>query len=214
MKAINLEKLLPADIPQGERVLWFGRPEPVSLWRRAYRADVVGVWFLAMAVWNLAGVSASDGALAGFVSALRTLGSGAAAMAILALLAWASARTTLYVVTERRIVVKTGIALPIFINVPFKQISGANLRAYADGSGEVTIALTDGQRIPYLALWPSARPLRFARPEPALRCVAGARDIAATLGRALADAANQPPMAPVRGREAAGEPAAVAAAAA
>ena len=214
MRAVDLEKLLPADIPAGERVLWFGRPAPVSLWRRAYRADWIGAWFAAMTAWNFASLATNDSAFAGFVSALRTLGFGAAAMAILALLALASARTTLYVVTERRIVVKTGIALPIFINVPFKQIASARVRASADGSGDVTVGLTDGQRIPYLALWPSARPLRFARPEPALRCVAGARNVAAILGRALAVGAGMPPSAPACIMEKPSEPAGVTAAAA
>jgi len=214
MRAVNLEKLLPADIPPGERVLWFGRPEPTSLWRRAYRADLVGAWFVLMTIWNFASLAASDGALAGLVSALRTLGFGAAALGILVALAWLSARTTLYVVTERRIVIKTGMALPLFINVPFKQISSANLRAFADGTGEVTVGLTEKQRIPYLALWPSARPLRFTRTEPALRCIAGAREVADTLGRALAEASGQPVAAAARAPVAAGEPGRVATAAA
>ncbi len=190
MRAFNLEKLLPADIPPGERVLWFGRPEPTSLWRRAYRADWVGAWFIVMTLWNFA---TSDSPFAGLVSALRTLGLGASALAILGLLAWASARTTLYVVTEQRLVVKTGIALPLFINVPYKQILSANVSAYGDGTGIVTVGLTNEQRIPYLVLWPSARPLRFARPEPALRCIPRAAEVGATLGRALAKAAGQAP---------------------
>jgi len=195
MKAINLEKLLPADIPPGERILWFGRPEPISLWRRAYRADWVGAWFAAMTLWNLVSVSQSDGHFAGFVSAVRTLGVGAAALALLSLLALLSARTTLYVVTERRVVVKTGVALPMFINVPFKQVASANLRVFTDGAGDVTLGLTDKQRIPYLALWPSARPLRLSSPEPALRSIANARDVAETLGRALAQASARAPSA-------------------
>ncbi len=195
MKAINLEKLLPADIPPGERILWFGRPEPISLWRRAYRADWVGAWFAAMTLWNLVSVSQSDGLFAGFVSAVRTLGVGAAALALLSLLALLSARTTLYVVTERRVVVKTGVALPMFINVPFKQVASANLRVFTDGAGDVTLGLTDKQRIPYLALWPSARPLRLSSPEPALRSIANARDVAETLGRALAQASARAPSA-------------------
>ncbi len=195
MKAINLEKLLPADIPPGERILWFGRPEPISLWRRAYRADWVGAWFAAMTLWNLVSVSQSDGLFAGFVSAVRTLGVGAAALALLSLLALLSARTTLYVVTERRVVVKTGVALPMFINVPFKQVASANLRVFTDGAGDVTLGLTDKQRIPYLALWPSARPLRLSSPEPALRSIANARDVAEALGRALAQASARAPSA-------------------
>jgi len=196
MRAVNLEKLLPADIPPGERVLWFGRPEPTSLWRRAYRADWVAAWFGVMTLWNLVSGAADAGFVVGFVSAVRTLGLGAAALAIFSFLAWLSARTTLYVVTERRLVIKTGIALPIFYNVPFKQIGSASLRMYADGTGDVPVALIDGQRIPYLALWPSARPLRFTRPEPALRCVANARLVAETLGRALAAAGETPYRAP------------------
>ena len=203
MKAFNLEKLLPADLPPGERVLWFGRPEPVSLWRRAYRADWISVWFVGIAAWNFASLAQSYGALAGFVSALRTLGFGAAALAIIAALAWASARTTLYVVTERRIIVKSGLALPMFINVPFKQIVAASVRSYADGTGEVTVGVVEGERIPYLALWPSARPLRFARPEPALRCIADPRRVAETIARALAEASGQslPTRAPAKAVE-------------
>ena len=213
MKAINLEKLLPADIPPGERILWFGRPEPISLWRRAYRADWVGAWFAAMTLWNLVSVSQSDGLFAGFVSAVRTLGVGAAALALLSLLALLSARTTLYVVTERRVVVKTGVALPMFINVPFKQVASANLRVFADGAGDVTLGLTDKQRIPYLALWPSARPLRLSSPEPALRSIANARDVAEALGRALAQAsARAPSAAPAPVAHADAAPAAAAAA--
>jgi len=188
MKAVNLEKLLPADIPPGERVLWFGKPEPVSLWRRAYRADWIAAWFGLMTVWNFASGTADEGVFVGFVSATRTLGFGAAALAIFALLAWLSARTTLYVVTERRIVIKTGIALPIFYNVPFKQIGSASFRNYADGTGDVPVALIKGQRIPYLALWPSARPWRYTAPEPSLRSIPNARQVADTLGRALAEA--------------------------
>ena len=45
MKLVDLDKLLPADIPEGERVLWFGRPEWVSLARNAYRANWVAAYF-------------------------------------------------------------------------------------------------------------------------------------------------------------------------
>jgi hypothetical protein len=192
MKLVNLEKLLPADIPPGERVLWFGRPEPVSLWRRGYRADWVAAWFGVMTVWNFVSGTADEGVLVGFVSAVRTLGFGAAALAIFAFLAWLSARSTLYVVTERRVVIKTGIALPIFYNVPFKQIGSASLRAYADSTGDVPVALIKGQRIPYFLLWPSARPWRYTSPEPALRCIPNARQVAQILGRALAEASGEP----------------------
>jgi hypothetical protein len=92
MKAINLEKMLPADIPPGEKILWFGRPEPVSFWRRAYRADWVAGYFMLLAAWNCASSAIDSGAVAATIVTFKTLGLGAAALALLALLAWLGAR--------------------------------------------------------------------------------------------------------------------------
>jgi hypothetical protein len=190
VKLVNLEKLLPSDMPPGERVLWFGRPEAKSLWRRAYRADWVIAWFALATVWTT--VSAlNDGTSAIVAAALGTLGLGAAALAILGLLAWLSARTTLYVITERRLIIKSGIALQIFINLPFSQITAANVRAFGDDTGDVSISLAPGQHVSYIALWPSARPWRFVDTEPTLRGVPQAREVAETFGNALKAVAEQ-----------------------
>jgi hypothetical protein len=190
MKAVSLEKLLPSDVPPGERILWHGRPRWISLARRAYRADFVAAYFVALTVWS---VWSSIGA--GFEAAARstmtTLGLAAAALAILALLSYLSARTTLYVVTSKRLVLKVGIALPVFINVPFKEIGSAAVRAHSDGTGEVTVGLVKGKRIGYWLLWPSARPLHLLNPQPCLRCVANAALVADTLAAALVEASGQ-----------------------
>jgi hypothetical protein len=191
VKLVNLEKLLPSDIPPGERVLWFGRPETKSLWRRAYRADWVIVWFALATAWNSGSALLDKGGDAALVAALVTLGLGAVALAILGLLAWLGARTTLYVITERRLVIKSGIALQIFINLPFSRIVAENVRVFADQTGDVSITLARGQHVSYIALWPSARPWRFVDPEPTLRCVPQAREVAETLGHALKALAEQ-----------------------
>lgn len=191
MKVINLEKLLPSDIPPGERVLWCGRPDPKSLWRKAYRADWVMAWFAIITAWSIVSTLYDQGAAAALFVVTGTLALGAGCLAILGLLAWAGARATLYVVTERRIVIKSGIALPIFINLPFSRVVAANVRVHADGTGDVSITLAEGQNVSYIALWPSARPWRFAKPEPTLRCVPEARAVAETLGGALAAATGQ-----------------------
>lgn len=120
MKAINLEKLLPEDIPEGERILWHGRPNWILLFRRAYRADFVAGYFAVLAIWNALDAS-SVGAEASAMAAARTLAIGVAALALLALLAWASARTALFVITSRRVVMKIGVALQVFYNLPFSQ---------------------------------------------------------------------------------------------
>jgi hypothetical protein len=191
LKLVNLEKLLPSDIPAGERVLWFGRPETKSLWRRAYRADWVMAWFALATAWTSVSAYSESGGSAALIAALITLGLGAATLAILGMLAWLGARTTLYVVTERRLVIKSGIALQIFINLPFTKIVAANVRAFGDETGDVSITLAQGQNVSYIALWPSARPWRFINPEPTLRCVPQAREVAATLAEALTTFADQ-----------------------
>ncbi len=144
MKAVSLEKLLPADVPEGEQILWHGRPQWVSLARRAYRADFIAAYFVALTVWSVwsaAELGWSAAALAG----VKTLGLGAAALAIIAGLAFLSARTTLYVVTSRRLVLKVGIALPIFINVPFKDIGSASARVYRRRNGRHSARAREGQ---------------------------------------------------------------------
>ena len=191
MKLIDLDKLLPADIPPGERILWHGRPEWLSLARRAFRADFVAAWFAAATVWNVGAAAIDSGWGEAAISGAKTAGSGAAALALLGLLAWLSARTSLYVITSRRVVMKVGIALPIFFNLPFATIQSASLRAYSDGSGDIPLALGQGERIAYLHLWPHARPFRFSRPEPALRGLGNASEVAGILARALIALANE-----------------------
>jgi Bacterial PH domain len=190
VKTVNLEKLLPEDIPPGERILWHGRPNWIALFRGAYRADLVAGYFLVLAAWNALDASGA-GAGAALVAAARACGIGLAALALLALLAWMSARTALFVITSRRVVMKIGVALQVFYNLPFSQIRNAALRVESDGAGEVTLRLSEGKRIGYLHLWPFARPFHFADPEPALRGLAQAQQVGEILGRALIAAAKE-----------------------
>jgi hypothetical protein len=192
MKAVNLEKLLPHDIPAGERILWHGRPRWISLARRAYRADLVVAYFAALTVWSVCSAASDNGWVAASRAAEKTAAVGALALSLIALLSYLSARTTLYVVTSQRVVMKIGVALPIFINIPFKQIISASACIYGDGTGDIPVRLSSGARIGYFVLWPYARPFHFANPEPSLRSVASADSVAETLSRALRAAAGQP----------------------
>jgi hypothetical protein len=191
VKLVNMELLLPSDVPAGERILWHGRPQAISLARRAFRADYVAGWFVFMSVWNFALAETDTGLADAAISAAKTLGAGVLAVAILLLLAWLTSRTALYVITSRRVVMKVGIALPIFFNCPFTTINSASVRSYGDKTGDIPLALGSGDRIAYLHLWPHARPFRFSNPEPALRCVANAPAVAEILGRALIAASNE-----------------------
>ena len=112
--------------------------------------------------------------------------------AMLTGLAYLSARTTVYTVTNKRLVMRIGMALPVTINLPFSQIDGASLRLFANGSGDIPLKVTAKERVAYLLLWPHARPFHFAHPQPCLRCIANADDVAGLVAAALAGTATAP----------------------
>jgi hypothetical protein len=143
----------------------------------------VVAYFGALGIWN-AVADSEAGVMAAAIAIGKSMVLGALCLGLLCLLAWLSARTTLYVVTSRRIVMKVGIALPIFFNIPYSQIASAALRRFNDGTGEIPLALAPGRRIALLHLWPHSRPLHVANPQPALRSIADASEVAETLRQA------------------------------
>jgi hypothetical protein len=157
----------------------------VNLARNAYRADIVAVYFGALMIWNLDLDGAGAGLMALAVILGKSLVMAFAGLGLLSFLAWLSARTTLYVITSRRIVMKVGIALPIFFNIPYSQIESAALRLFRDGAGDIPVTLAAGRRIAYLHLWPHARPFHLAKPQPALRSIPDAAQVAEILREAM-----------------------------
>ena len=120
------------------------------------------------------------------LSALPLVGVSLLCLMLLAFLGWLNARTTVYTITNRRVVLRIGVALTMAINIPFRQIAAANLKTRSDGSGDITLQLLDGNRIAYLHLWPHARAWRLKQPEPMLRAIAHVQPVARILGDALA----------------------------
>jgi Bacterial PH domain len=110
---------------------------------------------------------------------------GAAAMAILWLIAWGYARTTVYTLTDKRLVIRNGIALPVTMNLPFGRVDGVSLRLFSDNSGDIPLILNKADRVPMVLLWPHLKPWRFTRPEPMLRSVPDAVHVASLLTAAL-----------------------------
>lgn len=173
---------LPGPLPTGERILWQGAPSTRGLWLRVFHAPLAGLWFAVCGIGVVAVAQNPAGTAAALAGVLGL------ALALLGVLAFAAHRTTLYTVTNRRLVLQIGIALPVTYNLPFGQVESAELRLFGDGSGDVPLRLKPAARIAYLQLWPHARPWRVSRPEPMLRSVPGATEAAAILGRALAEA--------------------------
>lgn len=179
---------LPEPLPSGERLLWQGAPEWRGLARRAFHVRKLAVYFGTIAAAHAA-ARLAQGATPGevLVSMLWLTGFALLAMGILALMAYLSARTTVYTVTDRRVVMRIGIVLTMTFNLPYRSIDSAGLRLFADGAGDLPLVLKAGEKIAFVHLWPHARPWRLAHPEPMLRCVPDAARVA----RIVADAWSQ-----------------------
>lgn len=183
---------LPGHLPEGEHILWQGAPEWRTLAKTAFHVRTVAIYFGVLMAWR-AGETllAGGGLLAALASTAWLTIAAAAGLGLLALLAWLSARTTVYTITNRRVVLRFGIALPKAVNVPFTTIEGASLKRQADGAGDIAISVGGQRRIAYLQLWPHVRPWRLSQPQPTLRSVPQAGVAAQILAEALSGEATR-----------------------
>jgi hypothetical protein len=180
------ERGLPAKLPPGERVLWKGAPLAAGLAVRALHVRKVAVYFALLGLWKAYGAHAAGLPMQEVASRFVTmLLFGAAAVAILWLIAVGYARTTVYTLTDKRLVLRTGIALPVTVNLPFTRVDGASLKLFDDNSGDIPLSLNKADRVPITFIWPHMRPWRITRPEPMLRSVPDAVHVASLLTAAL-----------------------------
>jgi hypothetical protein len=178
---------LPAVLPEGESLLWQGIPRWRSLAVRGYQVRKVAVYFAALALCRIGfGIAHAHAWSAIWISCAFILTLGGVAIGVLSLLAYLNAASTVYSITDRRILLRHGIAVPVTMNIPFALIESAEFKAQADGTGEIAVRLVPEERVGYLITWPHLRPGRIARPEPSFRALADAHRAADILGAALA----------------------------
>ncbi len=161
-----------------------------------FHARLVALWFCGWAGVFAAGAATPHRAIMVGGAVLLT---GLVGLGILWILSWLTHRTSVYTITTKRVVLQTGIALPVTRNIPFTQIESGALRAFSDDTGDIPLRLRPGVRIAYLQLWPHARPWHVSRTEPMLRSVPEAGTVVRTLAQALvAHAEASEPAMPVR----------------
>ena len=178
---------LPEALPTDETMLWQGSPDALLMARQALHLDLIGIYFAALVAWS--GISAwYDGAaltqtliIMGRATALFAL-----AMGLLGVIGLLIARTSVYTITDRRVVMRIGVVLSITFNLPFKQIEAAAVRHRGTaGAGVVVLSLNGADRIAYLHLWPHVRPWQMKRTQPMLRALANVDEVAKVLATAL-----------------------------
>jgi Bacterial PH domain len=171
---------LPEQLPEGEHIIWQGSPNWRGMAKGPFHIRGVSIYFAI-----LAGMAGASGSLLGLG---LTVAGGAAGVALLALLGWLSARTTIYTITNKRVVMRFGMALQKCINLPLTSIGSAGLSLDRAGRGNIPLRLCGAHRLGYLQFWPHARPWRVAQPEPMLRAVPDGAKVAEILAQALRSA--------------------------
>jgi hypothetical protein len=174
-------------LPEGETILWQGAPNWLVLASQAFHVRAVAAYLIGMLVWRTCqAIAGGEALLRALQSALAVAPIALLAVGMLAFLAWLNARTTVYTITNRRIVMRFGAALPKAINFPFKIVDSAALKPLVGGCGDLALTLKAPNKIAFLLLWPHVRPWRVAAPQPTLRGIPNAVAVAQTLASAMA----------------------------
>jgi len=190
---------LPELLPDDEDILWQGRPAWWSLARRAFHVGLVAAYFAGLLLYQFVAEPAAE--VAGWTGFVAPVVLGVAAVGMLSLLAWLITVTTVFTITNRRVVMQFGVALPLNLNLPFTQISSVAHKSFGDGTGDLALGLEGDDRVAYALLWPYARPWRVRKPQPMLRSIPQSSRVAEVLAEALAQAepAEQAPRDDSRG---------------
>lgn len=164
---------LPEKLPVDEFILWQVSPNWWQLAVHAFHIKKVAVYFVVILFLKFIFLLADDHLLLSSFALSVVL--SAVALCLLALLALFSARASLYTLTNRRVVMRIGIALTVTFNLPLSRISSASIDVLNLGYGDIVLTLKGEDRIAWIHLWPHVRPWVLRHPEPMMRCVPGAQ---------------------------------------
>ena len=180
---------LPERLPSDERILWQGAPDTKALAVSAFHMRKLAIYFSLLTLvcaWPVLESGAGPWAVLAAIKWIVPL--AVVAMGSVWLLALMTAKTTVYTLTNKRVVMRLGIVLTVTFNLPLKRMNAADVREIPGGFGDISLALTGEDRIAWVHLWPSVRPWRINKTEPTLRAVPEARAVAVLLRDAWSQA--------------------------
>ena len=171
----------PESLPTSEKVLWQGSPCAWLIARRIFFLPHLFFYFLILScltlIFNSEVLTLKDL----FIKFLSYMSLGMVAIFLLLAISYLISSTTVYSVTDKRVVMRIGIVLNLSLNIPFSKIETAELKAYPDKSGDISLNLVSDNKIAYLHLWPHCRPWFFSSPRPRLSCLKDVEVIASCL---------------------------------
>ncbi len=183
---------LPERLPAGEQLLWQGSPDFKAVALRIFHVRKAAIYFAILMALRAGLLLADGGSLTdALVSLAWPLPLALTALGSLVALAWMTANTTVYTLTDKRIVMRIGIVLTLTFNIPLRSLRSAAVRPGKQGRGDIVMQLAGPDHIAFLHLWPHVRPWRVAHPEPMLRLVDDAQAVATLLTQAWSAAAGE-----------------------
>ena len=128
---------LPERLPSDESIVWQGSPDVGALASSAFHIKKLAIYFavlIAACAWPAleegAGVMAVLMSIK-WIAPLALIGLGSVWM-----LAYLTSRTTVYTLTNKRIVMRLGIVFTVSFNLPLKQVAAADVRMLNNGFGD------------------------------------------------------------------------------
>ena len=177
-------KGLPERPPEGEEILWQGRPSTWALAREALNLYWVIGYFGVLAAWRFVSVVDLLPLGQAIGATVPVVALGIVVCVLLYVIALVQARSTVYTITNARVAMRIGAALTLTLNLPYREVGTAALDLRRDGTGTIALDTTGDTKLSYLVIWPHARPWHFGATQPALRCIPDAKSVAKILAEA------------------------------
>ncbi len=178
---------LPGNLPPGETIVWQGHPSWKVLAERTFLVKWLAIYFLVFSLSRgVVALQQGQGLAAALLSSVILLPLGGVCVGLVALLAWLNARSTVYTITTRRIVMRFGVAFPTAFNFPFRRLAAAHVKPAKNGFGDIALELSGPDRIAWLHLWPHARPWELKRAQPMLASIPEVHQVAKLLADSVA----------------------------
>ena len=131
---------LPENLPEGEKIIWQGQPRVAAMAKRVFYVPQLSLYFGLLIAGHTI-FRLMEGVAGAQVMGTLVWQSGLAGTVLL-LLWWLSrsyARSVLYTLTSERLVIRSGVALPMMVNIPIEQVTAADLRLHRDGTGDILL---------------------------------------------------------------------------
>ena len=184
----KINKTPPKDIlsiiPKDEKIIWYGRPDLRRFCLSALGLKYI-IFYLIIIFFSIIYARSGD---FNFIKITQVLFpyliSSFLAVLLLIIIGISQVLPTIYVITSKRVIIRSGLALIFMLNVPFDKIASIDKKQYSDGSGNISFKLMGNKRVPFFAGWPSVRPWHFNNPEPTLRCISDVDIVALKLSEA------------------------------